>query len=310
MLANGQEINVISKCLLVQAPPREETKIIMRCYATNISPDPLLVIDGYVNEINSLQNFNPDDIESITILKNAVASAIYGYRAANGVILITTKSSGLRKFIIKDLLEGKTIPGATVKFKSLKDRNDSLVLAANDSGFILTNKLKAGVEYEIEVSSVGFKNYNSQFKNPTGFHEQTVFLERRNNNLKEVVVVSYPPCVCRRSYCCCAGTTIKTTYLYSNLKDSIVNSNNLKVYPNPLPRGSNINIELTSNISETSSIRVFSLAGALMHQQKISTSKWKTISIASDKRWTAGTYIVQLLNDSGKPVGQQKIIVQ
>jgi TonB-linked SusC/RagA family outer membrane protein len=70
----------------------------------NASNDPLYVIDGvYVNS-NSLQNIstqgqannplsdiNPNDIESISVLKDADATAIYGARAANGVILITTK---------------------------------------------------------------------------------------------------------------------------------------------------------------------------------------------------------------------------
>jgi len=52
--------------------------------------DPLYVIDGVPTKefINSL---NTDDIESISILKDASAAAIYGARAANGVVLITTK---------------------------------------------------------------------------------------------------------------------------------------------------------------------------------------------------------------------------
>jgi len=70
----------------------------------NASNDPLYVIDGvYVNSgslqrittqgqaNNPLADINPDDIESITVLKDADATAIYGARAANGVILITTK---------------------------------------------------------------------------------------------------------------------------------------------------------------------------------------------------------------------------
>jgi TonB-dependent SusC/RagA subfamily outer membrane receptor len=40
---------------------------------------------------NVMGNLNPDDIETITVLKDAAASSLYGSRAANGVILITTK---------------------------------------------------------------------------------------------------------------------------------------------------------------------------------------------------------------------------
>jgi len=74
----------------------------------NASNDPLYVIDGVYLNSNSLQNIttqgqannplsdiNPNDIESITVLKDADATAIYGARAANGVILITTKRGKL-----------------------------------------------------------------------------------------------------------------------------------------------------------------------------------------------------------------------
>jgi TonB-linked SusC/RagA family outer membrane protein len=46
---------------------------------------------AFVNGLNSLGGLNPDDIESISILKDASASAIYGSKAANGVVIITTK---------------------------------------------------------------------------------------------------------------------------------------------------------------------------------------------------------------------------
>jgi iron complex outermembrane receptor protein len=55
----------------------------------NASNDPLIVIDGLPSEGMGL--LNPNDIESFTVLKDASATAIYGSRAANGVILITTK---------------------------------------------------------------------------------------------------------------------------------------------------------------------------------------------------------------------------
>ena len=64
--------------------------------------EPLYVIDGipvmegdqsiYTNTSNTLAALNPNDIESISVLKDAAAASIYGSRAANGVILITTKS--------------------------------------------------------------------------------------------------------------------------------------------------------------------------------------------------------------------------
>lgn len=50
---------------------------------------PLIIIDGMEGSLNAI---NPQDIENISILKDAASCAIYGARAANGVILVTTKS--------------------------------------------------------------------------------------------------------------------------------------------------------------------------------------------------------------------------
>jgi TonB-linked SusC/RagA family outer membrane protein len=64
----------------------------------NGSSEPLYVIDGIqisngggITDVSPLSTINPNDIESVEVLKDASASAIYGARAANGVVLITTK---------------------------------------------------------------------------------------------------------------------------------------------------------------------------------------------------------------------------
>lgn len=70
--------------------PYEGTKIKVRGMGSiNAGSDPLYVIDGYPSGNNL--NINPNDIETIDILKDAASAAIYGSRAAGGVVLITTK---------------------------------------------------------------------------------------------------------------------------------------------------------------------------------------------------------------------------
>lgn len=61
---------------------------------TSAASSPLVLVDGIEW---SMENVNPNDIESITVLKDASSTAIYGTRAANGVILITTKSGSEAK---------------------------------------------------------------------------------------------------------------------------------------------------------------------------------------------------------------------
>ena len=57
----------------------------------NASNEPLIVVDGVMDAIHDLNDINSDDIASISVLKDASSTAIYGSRGANGVILITTK---------------------------------------------------------------------------------------------------------------------------------------------------------------------------------------------------------------------------
>ena len=53
---------------------------------------PLFIVDGFVGAIRNISDLNPDDIESVQVLKDAASMAIYGARAANGIIIVKTKS--------------------------------------------------------------------------------------------------------------------------------------------------------------------------------------------------------------------------
>lgn len=71
--------------------PGSSPGIIIRGVGTlNGSTDPLFIVDGIQFE-GALTNINQEDIESLTILKDAASTSLYGSRAANGVVLITTK---------------------------------------------------------------------------------------------------------------------------------------------------------------------------------------------------------------------------
>lgn len=73
----------------VSGQPGDELQIRVRGGSSiNKSNDPLVIVDGFQRTLNDI---NPVDIESIDVLKDAAATAIYGSRASNGVILITTK---------------------------------------------------------------------------------------------------------------------------------------------------------------------------------------------------------------------------
>ena len=77
------------------------------------SNSPLYVVDGMVIQNGGIENINPADIEAIDVLKDASATAIYGSRGANGVILVTTKKGEQGKMLINY--------SGTFTFEKLKD---------------------------------------------------------------------------------------------------------------------------------------------------------------------------------------------
>lgn len=89
-------LNGVTSSLLVsvgkQNPnPQNGTGITIRGLSTINGPlDPLIVVDNFIYA-GSISNINPNDVESVTVLKDAAATSIWGARAGNGVIVITTK---------------------------------------------------------------------------------------------------------------------------------------------------------------------------------------------------------------------------
>jgi len=77
-------VNIVS----ASGQPGEGYKVNIRGAGTNGSTTPLYIIDGIEGDISTI---SPADIESVDVLKDAASAAIYGARAANGVILVTTK---------------------------------------------------------------------------------------------------------------------------------------------------------------------------------------------------------------------------
>ncbi len=90
-LLGGQVSGVMLKPTSGQ--PGSALNILIRGIGTNGNNNPLIIIDGMNANDGALSALNPNDIESVQILKDAASAAIYGARAANGVVLVTTKKA-------------------------------------------------------------------------------------------------------------------------------------------------------------------------------------------------------------------------
>lgn len=98
--------------------------------------DPLIVLDNFIYEGN-LENINPNDVESVTILKDAAATSIWGARAGNGVIVITTKKG---RFNQKLRIDFNTSLSITPKPDLLKIPYISTSDFINVEEFLFNNK--------------------------------------------------------------------------------------------------------------------------------------------------------------------------
>lgn len=155
--------------------------------------DPLVVIDGMIiNDVAGMNLLNPGDIESISVLKDAGTSAIYGSRSANGVILITTKKGRLnmKPVITFNASLGTQNPDILLKpvkgYQNALLRNDSYVnaglnpvytseeianFAKGDSEWGLSAIMKNAVQQNYNIAVQGgteLTSYNVSF----GYYDQ------------------------------------------------------------------------------------------------------------------------------------------
>ena len=156
-------VNVVSDGI-----PGGSVKIRIRgTNSINKSNDPLYVVDGMVRE-SGLEGINPEDIQSMQILKDASSTAIYGSRGANGVVIITTKSgvngqSSITLDTSFGFSEATRLPkkmNAQTYAKALVEYNGISELDVED----YLNGTNPGVDYIDEIFRTGLvQNYKLVF---------------------------------------------------------------------------------------------------------------------------------------------------
>ncbi len=166
--------------------PGQEANIEIRGLKNLSNSNPLYVIDGLITTAN--RDFNPNDIESIQVLKDASAAAIYGSRAANGVIIITTKKG--KKGPLKIDVSSKTSFTSLPKYDLANTEEFSkLNFQAYDNAGIPRQNLNLGVDtnWQKAVFQQGFiQDYNANFSG--GGDNSTFFMSGNYYGNKGTIV--------------------------------------------------------------------------------------------------------------------------
>ena len=138
------------------------------------SNEPLIVVDGVAGAVTDLNDINPDDIESISVLKDASSTAIYGSRGSNGVIMVTTKGGFTSKpniafkaqFGVSKVARSLDLMNAEEFIRFRKSINSVTGHLANTSLPLYDEKLDpaaygAGTNWLDEITRVAtYQNYN------------------------------------------------------------------------------------------------------------------------------------------------------
>ena len=308
----------ILKRSLPLATSNSETVIRRRCsMATPLNDKPLLVIDGIVVGDAGLKNFNPDDIESIWILKDHIATALYGCYGFSGVILIKTKNADQRTIQIKDFVSGEALPSANVDLISKEQNRDTIHMIADATGKIVTNKIVYGNEYELLVSRIGYKPFKMPVNSKIIGKNYLVLLERNYKELNEIVISTlidfrrknFKKAVAKVVCECLEPTSESNTDPEIPCNGKRI-TQKVRIYPNPALRSQKINIEFESKQGKVT-VKLFSLDYKLINAKEYeATNGINRISFFINPRLSSGMYIIQLFDEMNYLVNAERLIVQ
>lgn len=120
---------------------------------------PLFVIDDVISEARDFENLNPEDIEQMSVLKDASATAVYGARAANGIILVTTKQGKVGKMNVDynfnyNLTKPAYLPKKLNSYEALSSQN----LARENDGMAPVTSEEDLLKYKNGTDPYNFPN--------------------------------------------------------------------------------------------------------------------------------------------------------
>lgn len=223
--------------------PGESFTVRIRGIGTNGTSDPLYLVDGM--PVGGIDYLNPNDIQSVEILKDASASAIYGARGANGVVLITTKQGQKGKLTVNyDYSMGYQNAWRKV---SVLDANEFAIIMnesyANDNRPIPfpnmadIDTLGTGTDWQDEIFYKNAPTYNHQFS-VSGGNETSTFLASLSYTYQDGIVAKGKSNYERYTYRLNSTHTIGKFSMGNNL-----------AYTNKITRGIDPNAEFRGPLS-------------------------------------------------------------
>src|SRR5579871_104951 len=192
--------------------------------------------------------------------------------------------------------KGEAIPGASIMVKG-----DKYGTAADMNGKFKLNVKNKADQVTLRVSAIGFEN-KEIIVNKNNSQQKVIVLSLNESMMGEVVTVGV------------VVTAVKKRKpVLQQIKDTISNicyKSSVKVYPNPVHFGSNLNIDFDIKEIGEYDILISNISGQpLLHKKIMLTSKNQTESIALTENFSAGIYFITVENSSSKKMYSNKILI-
>ena len=155
--------------------------IIRGISSLNTNNQPLYVINGKISDNKAFSNLNPNTIESVSVLKDAAATSIYGNRASNGVVVIKTKKLSRKERKAFGKLQ-KVQDSITIS-KQIQQRNNEEYDAFVENPFELTKNQSVST-FSIDVDKAAYSNIRRMINNGEHVNKNAVRIEEIINYFK------------------------------------------------------------------------------------------------------------------------------
>ncbi len=166
--------------------PGTNSQVVIRGMASlSGNTEPLYVINGKVSDVKEFRKLNPKVVESINVLKDTSATAIYGSKASNGVIIITTKK--LSRKDRKAFEKLQKAQDSIKKAKFIEKQNNEEYDAFVENPFELTKNQSVST-FSIDVDNAAYSNIRRMINNGEYVDKNAVRIEEMINYFK----YSYP----------------------------------------------------------------------------------------------------------------------
>lgn len=256
-------------------PPQESEMptFRIRCgYLT--STEPLYVIDSVIASKSELRSIDPDNIDSIWIIKGAKATALFGSKGINGVVVIATKKTKEKIIEVRDKATGELLPFATVEITRIgKWRKDRF--RADSLGQVIIRTVSED-GYELLVSHARYSDFKGLIATRKKEDKRVIYLANTENSL-----------------------------------DQLETLRKIKVYPNPAVHSSDITVEFESKNENKIRLALFSINSKLISSNdfklKVGINK---LTHFINAKLASGIYIVQLIDENNKLIKTEKLIIQ